>query len=159
MNVVWPMTALYFGPFAVWLYCRTLPYMTKKDREHEKNDPASQQKISTPKDSPDRTEISVSVFHCGAGCTLGDIIGESPVPALGLVFAGKFGSKLIIDFSLAYLLGIAFQYYTIAPMRGHLAARHRPKQRRPQSFTIRVSSRSMLRHASGAKDWGSGLHP
>jgi hypothetical protein len=40
------------------------------------------------------------------------------VPAAGLAFAGTFGSKLILDFAFAYLLGIAFQYFTIAPMRG-----------------------------------------
>jgi hypothetical protein len=64
------------------------------------------------------TQVAVATFHCGAGCTLGDLIGETAVPALRLIFAGRFGSKLLVDFFLAYLLGIAFQYFTIAPMRG-----------------------------------------
>jgi hypothetical protein len=59
----------------------------------------------------------VATFHCGAGCTLGDLIGETAVPALGLFFAGEFASKLIVDFLLAYSLGIVFQYLTIVPMR------------------------------------------
>jgi len=60
----------------------------------------------------------LAVYHCGAGCSIGDLIAESIVPTLGLIFAGEFGSKLVIDFAFAYALGIAFQYFTIAPMRG-----------------------------------------
>ena len=33
-------------------------------------------------------------------------------------FLGEFGSKLVLDFAFAYILGVAFQYFTIAPMRG-----------------------------------------
>jgi len=60
----------------------------------------------------------LAVYHCGAGCSIGDMIAESIVPALGLTFAGEFGSRLILDFAFAYALGIAFQYFTIVPMRG-----------------------------------------
>lgn len=56
------------------------------------------------------------MYHCGAGCSIGDLIVESIVPTLGLIFAGQFGSKLVLDF--AYALGIAFQYFTIVPTRG-----------------------------------------
>lgn len=113
MNIVWPVTALYFGPLAVWLYRRTQPQMVK-GRKQKKN-------ASTGKSAqgpPDRVQTSVAVYHCGAGCTLGDILGESLVPILGLTFAGEFGSKLVVDFLLAYVFGIAFQYFTIVPMRG-----------------------------------------
>jgi hypothetical protein len=48
---------------------------------------------------------------------LGDAIAENIVPLFGLIFAGVFGSRLVIDFALAYLFGIVFQYLTIAPMR------------------------------------------
>jgi Domain of unknown function (DUF4396) len=37
---------------------------------------------------------------------------------MGLTIAGPFASRLIFDFLLAYILGIAFQYFTIVPMRG-----------------------------------------
>jgi hypothetical protein len=39
---------------------------------------------------------------------------ESLAPHLGL----SFGSKLLLDFAFAYVAGIAFQYFIIAPMRG-----------------------------------------
>jgi hypothetical protein len=61
----------------------------------------------------------VAVFHCGAGCTLGDIAAEWWVFLAGLSFAGgEFSTRLLLDFFLAWSLGILFQYFTIAPMRG-----------------------------------------
>ena len=37
----------------------------------------------------------------------------------GLVFAGgTFGTRLLLDFILAWAFGVVFQYFTIAPMRG-----------------------------------------
>ena len=56
--------------------------------------------------------------HCGAGCTLGDFIGEWIVFLTGFTVAGSvlWGSYLA-DFLLAYLFGIVFQYFAIAPMR------------------------------------------
>lgn len=66
-----------------------------------------------------RQTVAVATTHCGAGCTLGDIVAE------WLVFAAPvtiFGQRLfggwVVDFAFAYLFGIAFQYFTIAPMRG-----------------------------------------
>lgn len=112
MNLVWPITALYLGPFAVWMY-RTTRSLMKKDR----NPNAQPSKVAQTSTVSRRTQISVATFHCGAGCTLGDIIAETTVPIFGLAFAGEFGTKLLADFMLAYLLGIAFQYFTIVPMR------------------------------------------
>jgi hypothetical protein len=114
MSVVWPITALYLGPIAVVLYRRALPVSEKKPMP-----PAIKAAMERHKDDPPTLlQNTLAVFHCGAGCSLGDLIAESIVPALGITFAGAFGSKLILDFAFAYLLGIAFQYFTIVPMRG-----------------------------------------
>jgi hypothetical protein len=113
MGVVWPVTALYLGPFAVWFYLRSLPVSTRAGMPEQ-----IQSAIQEHKDDPPTAfQNSIAVFHCGAGCALGDMIAESLAAALALRFAGEFGSKLILDFALAYALGIAFQYFTIAPMR------------------------------------------
>lgn len=114
MSVVWPVTGLYMGPLAVYLYRKTLPLMDKRPMSPEMRAIAEQYKDKP----PTLLQNTIAVFHCGAGCTLGDIAAESAVPALGLIFAGEFGSKLVLDFIFAYILGIAFQYFTIAPMRG-----------------------------------------
>lgn len=114
MGAVWPITALYMGPFAVYMYRKSLPMLESKPVPPRIN--AARQRF---KDAPPSLfQNCIAVFHCGAGCTLGDIAAESTVPKLGLIFAGEFGSKLILDFVFAYILGIAFQYFTIAPMRG-----------------------------------------
>ncbi len=114
MNIVWPVTAL-FGS-VLWLAA----YLAWG------RPPAT---ASAGKDSS-KPPFSVMVFkgasHCGAGCTLGDIIVEwvaFAVPAVAVwfgwrsVFAEKTFAVWIPDYLLAFLLGVAFQYFTIAPMR------------------------------------------
>jgi hypothetical protein len=114
MGLVWPITGLYMGPFAVFMYRRSLPVLEKKPQT-----PEMKAAVERNKDKPPTLfQLAIAVFHCGAGCSIGDLIAESIVPTLGLIFAGEFGSKLVLDFALAYLFGIAFQYFTIAPMRG-----------------------------------------
>ncbi|HEX4029421.1 MAG TPA: DUF4396 domain-containing protein [Terracidiphilus sp.] len=114
MGIVWPITGLYMGPIAVYMYRKALPVMERKPLTPQMR--AMQERY---KDAPPTLFQNIlAVYHCGAGCSIGDVIAESIAPGLGLVFAGKFGSKLILDFVFAYVLGIAFQYFTIVPMRG-----------------------------------------
>lgn len=114
MSLVWPITALYMGPVAIALYLRSLPVSEKKPMS-----PQMKEAMERSKDLPPTPlQNAIAVFHCGAGCSIGDLIAESIVPTLGLIFAGEFGSKLILDFVFAYVLGIVFQYATIVPMRG-----------------------------------------
>jgi hypothetical protein len=109
MDVVWPVTALYWGPASLWgLWAWGVP-------------PA---KLRGPVESrgvekPFWQQIAVSATHCGAGCVLGDLIGEWLVFAFGWkLFGDQLYAEFLVDFPLAYLLGIMFQYFTIAPMRG-----------------------------------------
>ncbi|MGC5247759.1 DUF4396 domain-containing protein [Gordonia sp. DT219] len=110
MEAVWPVTALYAGPVAVWAYLRFGRPMT--DRWKRRHD------VDQPPDKPHWASIGLGVSHCGAGCTLGDIIAAFVVFALGLQVAGSaLIPELIGDYVLALLLGILFQYAAIAPMR------------------------------------------
>jgi hypothetical protein len=105
MNPVWPITALYFGPLAVWFY-----YVY--GRTPGPGEPPRREK-------PFAASAAVAGMHCGAGCTLGDIIAESVLFLTGTVIAGsRLLTSYIGDYTLAYIFGIAFQYYSIAPMRG-----------------------------------------
>lgn len=114
MGLVWPITGLYMGPVAAFMYRKALPVMEKKPMTMQMK--TIQEKY---KDKPPTIFQNIlAVYHCGAGCSIGDLIAESIVPTLGLFFAGEFGSRLILDFAFAYALGIAFQYFTIVPMRG-----------------------------------------
>jgi hypothetical protein len=112
MQPVWVISALYFSILAVYWYVRTRPAMTMGSEEG-----GNKRKRRRGSESPQPVQVAVAVLHCGAGCTLGDAIAENAVPALGLTFAGTFGSRLIIDFVLAYAFGIVFQYFTVAPVR------------------------------------------
>lgn len=127
MNVVWPINALYFGPIGLWAYYAigrksTQKHMAEMQKQRDDND------NDEPKDPVKKAEkkgmkpfwqiVSVGVTHCGAGCTLGDIIAEWTVFWTGWTIAGAtLWPEYILDFALAYLLGIVFQYFAIAPMR------------------------------------------
>jgi hypothetical protein len=63
--------------------------------------------------------MAIEVSHCGAGCSLGDVISEFAIFALGLTIAGlTLGAEYAGDYILALVFGIIFQYFAIAPMRG-----------------------------------------
>lgn len=86
MNLVWPITALYFGPLAVWWYAKSGLRSTKAYHEQmqhrmeqnvsELSDAARHQLARSPEVEPTREQVAVATSHCGAGCTLGDIVGE-----------------------------------------------------------------------------------
>jgi hypothetical protein len=104
MNLVWPTSALYWGPVALWLYIR-------RWRREEG-------------ESSGWWSVSKGVSHCGAGCTLGDIVGEWivyltawSIPLFAAHDANTLMAMYVADFVLAWTFGIAFQYFSIVPMR------------------------------------------
>ncbi|MFZ2014302.1 MAG: DUF4396 domain-containing protein [Nocardioides sp.] len=111
MEIVWPVTALYAGPSANLAYERfgkpkSHRWMVERGRDE-------------PPDKPWWATVSVGVSHCGAGCTLGDIIAEAAVFLLALSIAGQtLFAEYVGDYVLAVGLGLAFQYFAIAPRRG-----------------------------------------
>lgn len=116
MDIVWPVTALYWGPVGLWgLWDMGTPpasaarRIERQHRQQEKKGPAK----------PFWQQVAVAVSHCGAGCTLGDILGEWLVYTYGWHWFGdKVYAEFLVDFPIAYGLGIVFQYFTIAPMKG-----------------------------------------
>ena len=109
MDAVWPVTALYLGPLAWWSYRRWGRANSPRYRERTGSEP----------DYGDEASVLIGVSHCGAGCTLGDIIGAWVVFAAGWELLGlALPVEYIADFLLAFVLGIAFQYFSIAPARG-----------------------------------------
>ena len=99
MNAVWPITALYWGVVALWFYLRN---HAKPERKQ---------------DGPTWTQIALATSHCGAGCALADIVTEFTIFALGAkLFGSELWASYIWDLVAAWLLGIAFQYFSIKPM-------------------------------------------
>ena len=111
MEWVWPVTALYAGPLAVWGYRRFGRPASPAWRDHQQMDEQP--------DKPKWATTALGVSHCGAGCTLGDIVAETTIFLLGVTIAGRaLWAEYIGDYVLAVALGLVFQYYAIAPMRG-----------------------------------------
>lgn len=114
MNLVWPTTALYAGPLALWAYFTIGRSSLQKPTQPGMTGHGQQRK-------PFWQMAMVGATHCGSGCTLGDLMAEWAVVAVPITFLGQkiFGTWLL-DFVLAFLFGIAFQYFSIKPMR-HLS--------------------------------------
>jgi hypothetical protein len=115
MNLVWPVTALYAGPLAVLAYYRFGRLSAESSVQQ-----AKQQGRSNPaKQKPFWQVTAVAATHCGAGCALGDIASAWLVAAFPVVLFGeKVFGEWAVAFGFAFVLGIAFQYFTIVPMRG-----------------------------------------
>lgn len=115
MNVVWPITALWAGPFGL------LAYFKYGRASAEQTVQRAKQAGQTPphESQPFEVQAGKAATHCGAGCTLGDLVAEFLALAVPLRLFGKpiFGTW-VYDYILALLFGIAFQYFTIKPMKG-----------------------------------------
>lgn len=109
MNAVYPITALYFGPLALAAYWR----WRRAPARPALGDPAPNDR------RPRWITMATEVSHCGSGCALGDVISEFVIFWLALSIAGvTLWAEYIGDYILALALGIVFQYFAIAPMRG-----------------------------------------
>lgn len=118
MNIVWPVTALYAGPLAVWAYYAAGRLSTEPAMRQAKKEG----KAPTQNKKPFWQMAALAATHCGSGCTLADIAGEwglllCPFTLFGMRIFGAW----LVDYVLALVFGIFFQYFSIAPMR-HLGA-------------------------------------
>lgn len=113
MNAVWILTGLWASFAAIPAYFR-LGY--RKDRmvigigNNGMN-------MDMNESRPQWHSVTLSTLHCGAGCVLADIIGEwftyfIPVSIGGSVLIGNW----LLDFILALIIGIYFQYFAIRQM-------------------------------------------
>jgi hypothetical protein len=104
MNVVWPITPLYAGPFGLWAY-----YTIGRSTVERPTGAAKR---------PSWQSVVTGVSHCAAGCTLGDILGDALAYSAGWKIAGMtLWPRILAEFGCAYLIGIVFQYFSIVPMR------------------------------------------
>lgn len=105
MNLVWPVTGLYF-PAIGWRLYTTMGRPLAVDAPH------------TSADKPRWKSVLLSATHCGSGCVIGDLIGAPIVFAAGLKLAGeRLYAEYVVEFALAFAFGIAFQYFPIRAMR------------------------------------------
>lgn len=140
MNLVFPLTALYMGPIALWLYLARGRRMSLKQMQAK---PAE-------RDARDSWwQVSLSDTHCGAGCALGDIGGEWLVWATAWTIGSTadLGPEYILDLPLAWIFGILFQYFAIAPLRGQVG------ELAPLGDAIKSDTLSVLSFEVGLFGW------
>ena len=136
MDVVHPVTALYWGPVWLWAYAtrgrKASGPWARREAERllrESPDPAAETaELRARADSTAPADlrpwhVGNAVSHCGAGCTLGDICGEWLVLAFGITWFGRWSGhrlpeELVLDFAFAWTFGIVFQYFTLVPSGG-----------------------------------------
>jgi uncharacterized protein DUF4396 len=132
MNLVWPITALYFGPIAVWFYVRRGRHMSQRWAHEHRMDMAEMMDSDDERDPPSYWAfarknwwpVSKGTSHCGTGRTLGDIVGEWlvyvtawTIPIFAAHSANSLMAMFVADFAFAWTFGIVFQYFSIVPMR------------------------------------------
>jgi hypothetical protein len=117
MNIVWPISALYFSLFALWAYFRIGRSNTKAAMAK------GMSKGKSDRDGPPTlTQVAIGTSHCGAGCTIADVFTEFGIAATGLILFGSvLWTEYLLDFVVAWAVGIAFQYFAIKPMRDDLS--------------------------------------
>lgn len=118
MNVVWPISALYFSVLAVWAYFRWgRPRSTVRDPAHgPAGEPGANNAHEPPR--PTASQVAVGTSHCGAGCAIADVLCEFGIAATGITLLGSvLWAEYAIDFAAAWAVGIVFQYFSIKPMR------------------------------------------
>lgn len=140
MNLVWPLTTL-FGSvvwviaYRKWGRARSAMSQAKMNSSNTmnqmnmKDNMVQNSKDMTMTDMP-KSSMPVSVFigtcHCGAGCSLADLIIEWLlffIPGLYVVggypwfFHNNLFAGFVLAFILAYIIGVSFQYFAIVPMK------------------------------------------
>lgn len=114
MDLVWPITALYAGPLALWAYFTLGRHGVRKAM----SSPMNRGEMNSSGTLAWWQMTAVATTHCGSGCTIGDLISEwlvvyFPITLFGAALYGSWA----LDFVLAFGFGVAFQYFTIKPMR------------------------------------------
>lgn len=123
MNLVWPVIALSGTVLTVWLYRRYGRLATKEKAMQAKQ---RDQPMPAKSGTPMAAMVAKGALHCGSGCSIGDICAEwlaFAFPAVATwfgwpyLFSEKVYAVWVLDFVLAFAIGIVFQYFAIAPMR------------------------------------------
>lgn len=141
MNAVWILTALWGSYLALWAYNKfgksapteemkmdndmsgmdmkmSMSGMADMQMDDMKGmDMGNMKGMDMGMGHPHWQSVALSALHCGAGCTLADIIGEwftnyFPVTVAGSQLVGNW----VLDFILALIIGVYFQFYAIREM-------------------------------------------
>lgn len=129
MNAVWVLTALWAHYLALFAYYtfgirwdRMIDAPSISDMEMDMKpgmsmDMPMDMPMEMGEERPKWQSIALSTLHCGAGCTIADVVGEwftyfVPIQIGGSWIVGSW----VLDFVLALIIGIFFQFIAIREM-------------------------------------------
>nr|WP_263314409.1 DUF4396 domain-containing protein [Mammaliicoccus sp. Marseille-Q6498] len=113
MNIVWPLTGLYFPLLGIIAY-----YYLGKEKSHQHQHEHDHHMHHQSK--PFWKSVVVSTTHCSAGCALGDLIGAPIVFYAGItIFTNQMATEFLVEFILAYIFGLMFQYFHMEIKHDH----------------------------------------
>ena len=140
MNLVWPINGLWAGIFGVWAYftigkhrkmndmdMSKMKDMDMKNMDMSKTSSMDMKNMSMKgmdKESTSKGKYSsfwqgvvADTLHCGAGCSLADLIGPWIFLVLPFtIFNNPTFGEWVLEYFLALLTGVTFQYAAISPM-------------------------------------------
>lgn len=115
MNLVWPINALWAGPAGVWTYWQ-LGRAGSRLQDQRARAKSSHDEMKMPS-RPFWQKVVPATLHCGGGCTLADLIGPFVFSAAAFaVFGSLVFGEWTIDYIIALVIGVTFQYMALAPM-------------------------------------------
>lgn len=125
MNLVWPLTTL-FGSL-VWVLAYNKWGRSKSDdKEKTMKMDMTNMDMSQMPTKPMPVSVFIGTCHCGAGCTLADLIVEwllffftslYVVGGYHWIFGNNLYAGFVLAFIVAYIIGVSFQYFAIVPMK------------------------------------------
>ena len=120
MQYVWPINSLWAGVFGLWVYW-TIGRMGPRSASTPRvmNMPGMDMEAMVEPKRPFWQSVVTGTLHCGAGCTLADMVGPFVFRAAPFMVAGSmvFG-EWTLDYVLALAFGVTFQYAALSPMLG-----------------------------------------
>lgn len=139
MNSVWILTGLWASVLGLWAYFKfgragkemedampgmkmdgtndSMGDMNMKAASMKGMDGMSGMKMDIGPVRPKWQSVTLSTLHCGAGCTLADIIGETFMLFVPVVIAGSaLIGGWVFDYILALAIGVFFQFAAIRAM-------------------------------------------
>ncbi|WP_297598169.1 DUF4396 domain-containing protein [uncultured Cetobacterium sp.] len=119
MNLVWPINGLWAGVFGLWAYFTIGKYRKMNmdmDMDMDMNMDMNMD-MSSNKYSKFWQGVVADTLHCGAGCTLADLIGSWIFFFFPFsIFQNLTFGEWTLEYILALITGVTFQYAAISPM-------------------------------------------
>lgn len=120
MLLVWPIITLWAGPLGIWAYETSNQRVPFHDDGAVHDMPGMHMEIPvqpTHSHTSHWKSVMTGTLHCGAGCTLADLLGSLLFRmASFILFGSSLYGEWAVDYVLALIIGVFFQYAGLSSM-------------------------------------------